>query len=337
MTDRLPTTSAMHCPICNNAAEPAFSGRTWSIGHGGRAFGYQKCPACELIFCDPMPTEAELTEYYATSFDYGWYERRRLQKRVQGYHRWRYMRWLIERHAGAPGRLLDIGCGYGWFLDAARRSGWRVAGIELSPESVDFATRRLSLDVALGAIETMPPPEQQFDAITLWHSLEHMRDPRKTLAWIGAALRPNGAVLIAVPNVASRGLRRRGPSWIWLQQPFVHLWHFSDRALGLLLAQAGLRALDVRTRDTWDAQYLYDGVLAPQLEGRYFRKLALETEKALAKLKIAGAKQAGANMQMALSETSRLLAYGLTQIPNAIARQHPGDGSELLVLAGHAV
>ena len=324
----------MDCPICHSTTETAFDGRTWLIGPGGRSFGYRACASCGLIFCDPPPTEAELERYYAGSFDYGWYERRRLQKRVQGYHRWRRARPLIERHVGGQGRLLDVGCGYGWFLDAARRSGWQVAGVELSRESVDFATRRLRLDVALGAIETLPRPARPYDAVALWHSLEHMRDPRRTLDWIRAALRPGGVALIAVPNVESRGLRRRGPGWIWLQQPYVHLWHFSARALGRLLEQAGFRPLATQTRDTWDAQYLYDGLLAPRLEGRYFHKLAFETEKALGRLRIGGARKAGEGVQLALAESSRLLAYGLYHLPSALARPRRDDGSELLVLAG---
>jgi SAM-dependent methyltransferase len=324
---------AIPCPICRSPAEPAFGGRAWPIDEGGRAFGYLACRACGLIFCDPLPTEQELDLCYAASFNYGWYARHRLQKRAQGYHRWLRVRHQLERRTGGPGRLLDIGCGYGWFLHAARRAGWQVAGIELSGDAVAFATGRLELDVTLGALESIAPPAGRYDAITLWHSLEHMRDPRRALGWIRAALKPGGVVLIGVPNVESRGLRRRGASWTWLQQPFVHLWHFSARSLGLLLEQSGFRPLSATTRDTWDAQYVYDGVLAPQLEGRYFRKLALEAERGLRRLHVGRAREAGAALHLALSETTRLLAYALSLAPATLLPRR-GDGSELLMLAG---
>jgi 2-polyprenyl-3-methyl-5-hydroxy-6-metoxy-1,4-benzoquinol methylase len=333
MHDKLVTVSQSACPICESLVAPAFGGRTWAISAGGRVFGYLGCPACGLIFCDPLPTEPEIECYYAASFNYVWYTQRRLQKRAQGYHRWLRVGRQLERRAGGPGSLLDIGCGAGWFLHAARRAGWQVAGVELSRESAAFATTRLGLDVALGALESIAPPAGRYDAITLWHSLEHMRDPRAALEWIRAALKPGGVTLIGVPNVESRGLARRGASWIWLQQPFVHLWHFSARALGLLLEQSGLQVLSASTRDTWDAQYLYDAKLAPQLEGRYYRKLALEAERGLQRLKVGRAHEAAAGLQLALSETSRLLSYALS-LPSAALRPRQGDGSELLVLAG---
>ncbi|HEU5098739.1 MAG TPA: class I SAM-dependent methyltransferase [Roseiflexaceae bacterium] len=327
------TTSRSVCPICHGPVAAAFGGRTWPIGQNGRVFGYLACAACGLIFCDPPPSEAELERYYAGAFNYDWYSQRRLQKRAQGYHRWLRVGQMLERRAGGPAHLLDIGCGAGWFLHAARRAGWQVAGIELSRDSVAFATARLGLDVTLGALESIAPPTSRYDAITLWHSLEHMRDPRQALAWIRAALKPGGVVLIAVPNVESRGLARRGAGWIWLQQPFVHLWHFSARALGLLLEQSALRVLSVGTRDTWDAQYVYDAVLAPQLEGRYYRKLALETERGLRRLRVGRAREAAAGLLLALSETSRLLSYALS-LPSTTLRPRRADGSELLVLAG---
>jgi SAM-dependent methyltransferase len=159
-----------------------------------------------------------------------------------------------------------------------------------------------------------------------------MRHPAQALGWIRTALKPDGVVLIAVPNIESRGQQRRGAAWIWLQQPFVHLWHFSARSLGLLLEKAGFEVLTCRTRDTWDAQYLYDGVVAPQLEGRYFRKLALLAKALLRRLKIGAAERIGEEAFFALCESSRLAFYSLYLIIAPLTGWRD-DGSELLVLA----
>jgi hypothetical protein len=122
----------MHCPICQGQTEPAFQSRMWRISPVGRSFSDQACRGCQSLFCDPLPTGDELGGYYATEFDYSWYDRR-LQKRLQGDHRWRLVRQpAIERRAAGHGRLLDMGCRDGWFVAAARRPGWRVAGVELS-------------------------------------------------------------------------------------------------------------------------------------------------------------------------------------------------------------
>ena len=128
------------------------------------------------------------------------------------------------------------------------------------------------------------------------------------------------------------GNRSRGTAAL-ARQPFVHLWHFSARSLGLLLEQEGFEVLTCRTRDTWDAQYLYDGVVAPQLEGRYFRKLALMAKAFLRRLKVGAADRIGEGAFFALCESSRLAFYGLYLIITLLTGWRD-DGSELLVLAG---
>jgi SAM-dependent methyltransferase len=321
----------MRCPICQGQAEPAFQSRIWRISPAGRGFGYLACRACRFLFCDPLPTAGELDSYYAAEFDYGWYDRRRLLKRLQGDHRWRLVRPAIERLAAAHGRLLDVGCGEGWFIAAARRAGWRVAGVELAAAPAARA-RRMGLDVVRGAIEALPPPEQRYDVIALWHSLEHMHEPRQALAWVRAALAPGGVALIAVPNIESRGAAARGAGWTWVQQPFVHLWHFSARSLGLLLEQAGFETLACATRDTWDAQYLYDGIVAQRLEWRYFKKLAFEITALLKRLRVGRAEQIGDWLFFALCEVSRLAFYALYLVVASL-RGRRADGSELLVIA----
>jgi SAM-dependent methyltransferase len=321
----------MRCPICQGPAQPAFQSRVWRISPDGRSFSYLACRACQFLFCEPLPTAEELSRYYAAEFDYRWYDRRRLLKRIQGDHRWRQVRRTIESLTSTGGRLLDIGCGEGWFIAAARRSGWRVAGIELAAAPVSRA-RRMGLDVVQGAIQALPPPRQHYDAIALWHSLEHMPDPHQALAWVRAALRPDGVTLIAVPNINSRGTATRGAGWIWVQQPFVHLWHFSARSLGLLLEQAGFETLACATRDTWDAQYLYDGIVAQRLEWRYFKKLAFETTKLLKRLRVGRAEQVGDWLFFALCEASRLAFYA-AYLALAPLRARRADGSELLVVA----
>jgi SAM-dependent methyltransferase len=321
----------MRCPICQSQAEPAFQGRLWPIGPAGRGFGYLACRACQFLFCHPPPTADELGSYYAAEFDYGWYDRRRLLKRFQGAHRWRLVRRAIARLAVVRGRLLDIGCGEGWFIAAARRDRWRVAGVELAAVPVANA-RRMGLEVVQGAIEALPAPQQHYDAVALWHSLEHMLEPRQALAWVRAALAPGGVVVIAVPNINSRGQLRRGAAWIWLQQPFVHLWHFSARSLGLLLEQAGFETLACATRDTWDAQYLYDGIVAQRLEWHYFKKLAFETTSLLKRLRVGRAEQIGDWLFFALCEISRLAFYALYLGMAPLCGRRDG-GSELLVIA----
>ena len=71
-------------------------------------------------------------------------------------------------------------------------------------------------------------------------------------------LKPSGRLVIAVPNKEALGVQARGAEWVWIQQPFVHLWHFSSGALRALLEKANMTVERCQTYDTWDAQALYD-------------------------------------------------------------------------------
>jgi len=144
------------------------------------------------------------------------------------------------------GRLLDVGCGDGTFLLAARAAGWRTAGTELNPE----LARAEGLDVhpALDGVRALAP----FDAITLWHVLEHLPNPGDTLDSLRALLAPGGVLIIAVPD--ARGLQARwtGAQWLHLDVP-RHLTHFGSVALGKMLARYGfLRIAE------WHGEFEYD-------------------------------------------------------------------------------
>jgi SAM-dependent methyltransferase len=139
---------------------------------------------------------------------------------------------LVERASGRRGRLLDVGCGDGQFLAAARKSGWSVAGTEISPE----AARARGLDVfeSLAEAEKLAP----YDCVTFWHSLEHLRDPRPMMEGAYSLLASSGVVIVAVPDADGIQARFFGPGWFHLDVP-RHLYHFGNRSLTLLLESLG--------------------------------------------------------------------------------------------------
>jgi SAM-dependent methyltransferase len=104
--------------------------------------------------------------------------------------------------AGKGGRLLDVGCGLGYFLKAVRRhAGWEGFGIDPSPPAVDFARRRLALtNVRLGRGEDWPVEEGGFDVVTLWDVIEHVADPRPLLGRLRDLLREDGFLFLHTPN-----------------------------------------------------------------------------------------------------------------------------------------
>jgi 2-polyprenyl-3-methyl-5-hydroxy-6-metoxy-1,4-benzoquinol methylase len=164
---------------------------------------------------------------------------------------WRRRLALLQRRRPG-GTLLDVGCGDGQFLAAARDAGWRVDGIEFSPEGASRAAARLGRPVAVGDLARTRQLQGPFDVVTLWHIVEHLVDPRAMLEAARARLASGGLLVVAVPNldnlpmrVAYRLARRRAlplyePGW---REP--HLSHFDPRTLRALLRGAGFEMIEI--------------------------------------------------------------------------------------------
>jgi len=133
-------------------------------------------------------------------------------------------------------RLLEIGCGKGRFLEAAKKRGFQVYGIEPSPRSFAFASDRLGSSVApvglddLCSVSAFP---SKYDYVMLWHVLEHLDDPGAVLSRIRKMLVGNGRIVIAVPNFASLQARLGKADWYHLDPP-RHVHHFTPESLRML-------------------------------------------------------------------------------------------------------
>jgi|SRR5579862_6876338 len=136
-----------------------------------------------------------------------------------------------------PGSLLDIGCSDGVLLDIAAAKGWSSLGIDPQPESSQRIIRADFMSHQFNA---------RFDLLTMIHSLEHMDDPHATLVKCGSLLKPNGRLLIVVPNFGGWWSRAMGRDWQWLNVG-DHRYHYTRRALERLLGQAGFRIDACRT------------------------------------------------------------------------------------------
>ncbi len=148
---------------------------------------------------------------------------------------------LVERWVSG-GRILDVGCGAGQFLWALDPLRWERTGVEISEAAVNLVRGRLpSLRLIVGDIHSIELPEGAFDAITFWHVLEHLPDPEAVLRRASALLRPRGCLIVSLPNIDSIQARLFRNSWYAFDDVPRHLYHFSERALDLLIQRAGLR------------------------------------------------------------------------------------------------
>ena len=192
------------------------------------------CTDCGAGTTLPRPTEAGLARVYER-YAYDVHALIEAEKR-------RRARWLLQ-WSRVGGRILDVGCMFGYLLDEARALGMATAGVELSADAGAVAAAR-GHDVVAGTIEDR---HGQFDAIIAQHVLEHVTDPHAFLAAAQTRLAPGGRLVICVPNFEARLRRVARSSWGWYQVP-VHVHHFSSRALHRLLAAAGFSVVDQRVR-----------------------------------------------------------------------------------------
>ena len=144
-----------------------------------------------------------------------------------------------------PGKALDVGCGDGSFLEALERRGWDVSGTELSESIAATARARLGDNVCVGNIHEVGFDAASFDLITFWHVLEHLEDPKLALAEARRLLKPDGKIVVAVPNIESWQARLFGGDWLHLDVP-RHRWHFGLRTLTAMADRCGLRVESVR-------------------------------------------------------------------------------------------
>ncbi len=138
-------------------------------------------------------------------------------------------------------KLLEVGCGKGRFLAAARERGFEIRGIEPSPRSFAFASARLGNAVArvgLEDIDNVPGFPDKYDGVMLWHVLEHLDDPAEVLARLRDKLADGGRLVIGVPNFASYQARFGKADWYHLDPP-RHVHHFTPASLRILSAENG--------------------------------------------------------------------------------------------------
>jgi len=135
--------------------------------------------------------------------------------------------------------VLDVGCGDGSFLDALAQQGWEVNGTELSVSIAATAMERLGDRIHVGGISDAGFPQNSFDLITFWHVLEHLEDPRRALSDAERLLKPDGRIVVAVPNLTSWQAGWFKEHWLHLDVP-RHRWHFSPKVLETLAHRSGL-------------------------------------------------------------------------------------------------
>jgi SAM-dependent methyltransferase len=152
---------------------------------------------------------------------------------------------LLRPVTPPPARLLDAGAGRGRFVAAARAAGYDATGLEPSQRGVEAAAEVYGVELVQSEVEDAAIAAGSLDAVSLWHVLEHVEEPRRAIDAIARWLRPGGALVVGVPNLASAQARVGGRRWYHLDLP-RHRTHFTPAGLRALLEAGGFEVLRER-------------------------------------------------------------------------------------------
>jgi 2-polyprenyl-3-methyl-5-hydroxy-6-metoxy-1,4-benzoquinol methylase len=194
-----------------------------------------------LIYQNPRPSLAEMPAHYPAEYEsYANPSDERdappLLQQAYRYGMDKRRRFITRAKSG--GSLLDVGCATGIFLRSmGSLPGWEVQGVEISPHAAAIA-RQQGLRVFTGTLEEAHFPAASFDAVTLWDVFEHLHDPASSLTEIRRVLKPDGLLVLRVPNVGSWDARIFGRYWAGYDSP-RHLYVFDRRTLAEMLARSG--------------------------------------------------------------------------------------------------
>ena len=224
------------CDLCEqNSAE--------IIRKAEAPFQIVRCKECGLVYVDPQPAREFMSVHYNEDYYKEWIETQ-MERRIP---MWRKrLKGLLKYKKN--GHLLDVGFGCGTFLKLAKERGFDVRGTEISEYACQYVKDKLGLDVFCGDLKKARFPEESFDVVTVWHTLEHLPSPSKTLEEIHRILRKDGLLVVAVPNLnnfITRILyflaRWKKLKLFSVEAKELHLYHFSTHTLNAILEKTGFQ------------------------------------------------------------------------------------------------
>jgi 2-polyprenyl-3-methyl-5-hydroxy-6-metoxy-1,4-benzoquinol methylase len=233
------------CPICgSNEFIPFISGKDYFLT--GESFEIVKCRNCGFRFTNPRPFPEELGKYYQSSDYISHSDSKKgifasVYQMVRKYTLGR--KYALINKFQQKGNILDIGCATGQFLNYMATHGWKTTGIEPDEKTRKSAISEYSLDVF---------PEEKltvlnnasFDVITMWHVLEHVSDLNGRMKQIKNLLKPEGTLVIAVPNCEAHDAKIYRQFWAGYDLP-RHLYHFTKPDVKLLTENYGFTIVNI--------------------------------------------------------------------------------------------
>lgn len=233
------------CPICGHKESMHF---LMCIDYtvSKKNFDIVSCKSCGFYFTNPRPEAKDIGRYYQSE-DYISHSNskkglfNKLYQMVRNYTIAQKLS-LINKHV-SRGTILDIGCGTGEFLNYCKQKNWETFGIEPGLEARNFAEKNYKLTV--GTEEQIKEiADNSKDVITMWHVLEHVHQLNDRVMELKRIIKPNGVVIIAVPNCSSYDAIYYKEHWAAYDLP-RHLYHFTPKNIIELFQKHGFKNIEI--------------------------------------------------------------------------------------------
>lgn len=234
-----------NCPVCGSKDAGLFMQTRNTHGAGTvsrESFNLVKCRSCGLIYLNPRPLESKQGQYYNINY---------YRNNISGFnsiieHWWTVYvnsrRKRMVKKYKQKGKILDLGCGAGDFLDVFKSDSFDLYGVEPNLQGYSLSSKKIKGRIFKDGLINCGFTKDYFDAVTLWHVFEHLDNPKQELNEIKRILAADGLLFISVPNANSIGFKMSGGQWFHMDSP-RHLYNYTPATLGNLLNKSGFRVV----------------------------------------------------------------------------------------------
>jgi len=219
------------CPLCGSDA----------LKYRWKVNGYTivRCEGCSLVFVQEILSREELAAFYASASDPVYSDDNR--ECLNFYYN--ALRKRIESKVSKPGKIFDVGCSTGLFLEVMK--GWECYGCEISPTDAAIAQQRFGDRIFTGTLEDYPSADGFFDVITLQDVLDHCPEPLPVLARCHGMLKEGGLMVIKVHNISCLYAKVTGAGFYAIIPP-SHLFYYNPQTLALAATKSGFEVVETK-------------------------------------------------------------------------------------------
>lgn len=235
-----------HIAACNHCGHTAT--RPYCPKNGR---GLVQCQSCGLVYVGEQPDPHELYALYGETYfqndesgevGYSDYLADEVNIRKTVNRRFEH----IERYTSRIGRMLDVGCALGFFMDEAAKRGWQVEGLDVSQFATEYVQERFGYPTHNMSLVDADLLTGAYDLVTMFDVIEHVPDPKGYIETVSDLLRPGGVFELATPDVGSLPARLTGRRWIGYKLSEEHVYYFSVKTISQMLHEAGFEVVHVR-------------------------------------------------------------------------------------------